>query len=59
MKYARYDKQGFSVAWCLEGNKVYWHVYHPRYGVRWGYAASEWDAHARVNWAIGDMRQGL
>lgn len=61
--WARYDKWGFSVAWCERkgepGNGYYWHARHPKYGVRWGHAASKRDAHHQANWAIGDMRQGV
>lgn len=54
-----YDKQGFAVAWCRDGDRFYWHVRHHQYGVLWGYEESERGCHTAANWAIGDMRQGL
>jgi hypothetical protein len=58
-RWARYDKWGFSVAWCPDGDRYYWHVYHAQYGVRWGYELSQLGCHHQVNWTIGDMRQRL
>ena len=56
---ARYDKWGFSVAWCPDGDRWYWHVRHGKYGVRWGYEFTPGGCHRAANWAIGDMRQGV
>ena len=59
-RYVRYDKWGFSIAWCKQGeNEWYWHVRHPAYGFRRGHAVNRRDAHERTNWAIGDLRQGI
>jgi len=57
-RWTHYDKWGFTVAWCPDGDGYYWHVYHRQYGARWGRAASGRDAHERANWAIGDLRNG-
>ena len=54
-----YDKWGFTCGMCPTGSRVYWHVFHPKYGWSWGKQGNKTAAHHAINFAIGDLRNGV